>query len=95
MLHGLDHGVYCHCSPLAQERIASSSSGNRNDSVGRNDCGIVAESEAVAAMVEIMAAKAMKLRLLQQLVAAGAKETMVLEEVEADTALAAVGARNN
>ena len=64
-LHGLDHGVYCHCSPLAQASMASGSSGDENGRVGRNECGVAAEAEAVvaAATVEMMAATAAKLRL--------------------------------
>ena len=63
-LHGLDNGVYCHCSPLTQARTASGSSGNGNGGVGRNDCGVEVETESVAATVETMAATAAKLRRL-------------------------------
>ena len=57
-------------------RTASGSSDDRNVGIGRNDCGIAAETEAVGP-------------------AAAAKKTVVLEAVEADTALAEAGASNN
>ncbi len=47
MSHRLDHGVNCHHSLLLQVRTTIGSSGNRNGGIGRNDCGVAVETEAV------------------------------------------------